>query len=106
VDADELRKRGKTDEVIELLRRLPYLRNPDSHEKWMLSPDTLAIAYCDGEIYPASMDEMQPTPAHCIWLTVHDSRNGTDLLLDVHAGTSAVINLDGFKARLHINLHI
>ncbi|KAI1099776.1 hypothetical protein F4804DRAFT_336917 [Jackrogersella minutella] len=46
---DELRKRGKTDEVIALLRHLPYLRNQD--KKWMLSPDTMEIAYCDGEMY-------------------------------------------------------
>ncbi|KAI0467971.1 hypothetical protein F4859DRAFT_221230 [Xylaria cf. heliscus] len=87
VNTDELRKRGKTEEVIELLRYLPYLRNPSGQRKWMLSPDTLAIAYCDGEIYKPLMDELQPTPAHCIWLTTHDSRDGIDLLLDTHAGS-------------------
>ncbi|KAI1129236.1 hypothetical protein F5Y10DRAFT_159376 [Nemania abortiva] len=85
VNADELRERGKTEEVIELLRHLPYLRNPSRNEKWMLSPDTCAIPYCDGEVYRAQMDELQPTPAHCIWLTAHDSRDGTDLLLDTEA---------------------
>ncbi|KAJ8124180.1 hypothetical protein ONZ43_g35 [Nemania bipapillata] len=87
VNADELRKRGKTEKVIELLRHLPYLRNPDKNRKWMLSPDTLAIAYCDGEAYSSSMDELQPTPAHCIWLTAHDSRDGIDLLLDTQTGS-------------------
>ncbi|KAI1415545.1 hypothetical protein F5Y13DRAFT_156256 [Hypoxylon sp. FL1857] len=53
----------------------------------MLSPDTCGIAYCDGEMYDKIMDELQPTPAHCIWLTAHDSRDGVDLLLDTHTGT-------------------
>ncbi|OTA55680.1 hypothetical protein K449DRAFT_452636 [Hypoxylon sp. EC38] len=65
VREDELRKRGKTDEVVELLRHLPYLRNPGGREKWMLSPDTCEIAYCDGEMYDDIMDELQPTPSHC-----------------------------------------
>ncbi|KAI1426601.1 hypothetical protein F5Y12DRAFT_271711 [Xylaria sp. FL1777] len=87
VNADELRKRGKAEEAIELLRHLPYLRNPSQYRKWMLSPDTLAVAYCDGEVYSPIMDELQPTPAHCIWLTAHDSRDGIDLLLDTHTGS-------------------
>ncbi|KAI1749147.1 hypothetical protein F4782DRAFT_317654 [Xylaria castorea] len=87
VNADELRKTGKTEEVIELLRYLPYLRNPSWDRKWMLSPDTLAIAYCDGEMYSPLMDELQPIPAHCIWLTTHDSRDGIDLLLDTQRGS-------------------
>ncbi|KAI0109050.1 hypothetical protein GGR51DRAFT_514145 [Nemania sp. FL0031] len=87
VNADELRKRGKTEEVIQLLRHLPYLRNPSEHRKWMLSPDTFAISYCDGDMYGSLMDELQPTPAHCIWLTAHDSRDGIDLLLDTHTGS-------------------
>ncbi|KAI1827704.1 hypothetical protein F4861DRAFT_535910 [Xylaria intraflava] len=87
VNADELRKRGKTEGVIKLLRHLPYLRNPSKYRKWMLSPDTLAIAYCDGEVYDPLMDELQPIPAHCIWLTENDSRNGIDLILDTHTGS-------------------
>ncbi|KAI2472750.1 hypothetical protein F4781DRAFT_428164 [Annulohypoxylon bovei var. microspora] len=87
VREDELRKRGKTDGVIELLRHLSYLRNPDWKGKWMLSPDTLEIAYCDGEVYSELMDKLQPTPPHCIWLTKHDSRDGVDVLLDTHTGT-------------------
>ncbi|OTA87752.1 hypothetical protein M434DRAFT_15311 [Hypoxylon sp. CO27-5] len=87
VREDELRKRGKTDEVVGLLRHLPYLRNPGGRKKWMLSPDTCEIAYCDGEMYDDIMDELQPTPPHCIWLTTHDSRDGVDLLLDTHTGS-------------------
>ncbi|KAJ8132151.1 hypothetical protein O1611_g1473 [Lasiodiplodia mahajangana] len=98
VNADELRKRGKTEEVIQLLRYLPYLRNPSQYRKWMLSPDTLTISYCDGEMYGALMDELQPTPAHCIWLTAHDSRDGIDLLFDTHTGTSTIFSLQGRRA--------
>lgn len=86
VNATELRKRGKTEEVIELLRRLPYLRAPAPGRKWMIGPDTIEIAYCDGELYDEVMDTIQPVPAHCVWLTEMESRDGTSLLLDVQTG--------------------
>ena len=86
VDERELRNRGKTREVIELLQRLPYLRPPAPYKKWMISPDTVEIAYCDGELYPAYVDDIQPVPAHCIWLTRCESRDGAGLLVDTLAG--------------------
>ncbi|KAM0798074.1 hypothetical protein BDR22DRAFT_964853 [Usnea florida] len=87
VNALELRKRGKTEEVIELLRRLPYLRGPAPGRKWMIGPDTIEIAYCDGELYDDFLESIQPVPAHCIWLTKMESRDGTSLLLDTQTGT-------------------
>ncbi|KAI1153162.1 hypothetical protein F4825DRAFT_276611 [Nemania diffusa] len=95
VNADELRKRGKTEGVIELLRHLPYLRNPGGRRKWMLSPDTLAIDYGSGEMYDLFMDELQSIPAHCIWLTAHDSRDGIDLILDTITGSITVWSMLG-----------
>ena len=86
VNAEELRHRGKTDEVFELLRHLPYLRAPARGKRWMLGPDNTEIAYCDGEVYSDVLDEILPVPGHCIWLTEPDSRDGTGLLLDTHAG--------------------
>ena len=86
VNTMELRSRGKTEEVIELLRHLPYLRAPASRRRWMIGPNTIEIAYCDGEIYAKFMDDVQPVPGHCIWLMEGESRDGTSLLLDTHAG--------------------
>ena len=86
VNEQELRSRGKTEEVIELLRHLPYLRPPPSYRRWMISPDAVAIAYCDGELYPAYVDDILPVPAHCMYLATHDSRDGVSLLIDTHAG--------------------
>ena len=52
----------------------------------MIGPDTIEIAYCDGELYDEVMDTIQPVPAHCVWLTEMESRDGTSLLLDVQTG--------------------
>lgn len=97
INETELRKRGKTDGIIDLLRHLPYFRQPksineaDNHtakgQKWMISPDTVTIAYCDGDVYDEKMDQIQPTPGHCIWLTdLAEGDCGTALLFDSHTG--------------------
>jgi len=98
INEAELRRRGKTDDVINLLRHLPYLRQPTNNveagssspkdKRWMVSPDTVAIAYCDGDLYDDTMDQIQTTPGHCIWLT--DFPKGDNaakaLLFDAHTG--------------------
>lgn len=86
VDAEALLRRGKTEEVIELLRHLPYLRPPAPGKRWMVGPDTIEIAYCDGELYDKVLDSIQPVPGYCIWLTEIESRDGTGLLLDTQTG--------------------
>lgn len=86
VDAEALRGRGKTEEAIELLRHLPYLSAPAAGRRWMIGPDTIEIAYCDGELYEEVMESIQPVPGHCIWLTDGESRDGTSILLDTHTG--------------------
>ncbi len=86
VNGEILRRRGKTEEVIELLTHLPYLRAPAPGKKWMVGPDTIAIAYCDGEVYDDVLESIQPVPGHCIWLTDVESRDGTGLLLDTETG--------------------
>lgn len=97
INETELRKRGKTDGIIDLLRHLPYLRQPKSineagnytsrDQKWMLGPETVTIAYCDGDVYDEKMDQIQPTPAHCIWLTdLPEGSDGKALLFDSHTG--------------------
>ena len=97
VNIQELERRGKTEEVVELLRHLPYLRSAAPGQRWMIGPDTIAIAYCNGEVYEKILDSIQPVPGHCIWLTDPESRDGTSLLLDTQAGTYLIafmISLD------------
>ena len=89
VNTEELRGRGKTEEVIELLRHLPYLRDPAPRKRWMIGPDTIVIAYCDGELYNEVTESIQPVPGHCIWLTDGEPRDGTSLLLDTQTGAYA-----------------
>lgn len=89
VNAPELRDRRKTEEVIELLRHLPYLRAPSPGKRWMIGPDTIEIAYCDGELYDEITESIQPVPGHCIWLTDNESRDGTSLLFDTQTGAQA-----------------
>lgn len=90
INAEELRKRGRTEEVITLLRHLPYLQRPvsgGSKREWMIGPDTHAVTYCDGEVYDEQLDKIQPTPGHCIWLaSPADTEDGAALLLDVENG--------------------
>lgn len=87
VNAQELRRRGKTEEVIGFLQHLPYLRAPQSSRQWMIGPDTVEIAYCDGELYKEWSEENQPVPGHCIMLTEPDARGGLSLVFDTKTGT-------------------
>ncbi|EED21396.1 hypothetical protein TSTA_086270 [Talaromyces stipitatus ATCC 10500] len=91
INAEELRKRGRTEGTITLLRHLPYLRKPttrNSKKGWMIGPNTHAIAYCDGEVYDEELDKIQPTPGHCIWLAnATNTEDGSALLLDIESGT-------------------
>ncbi len=82
VNAAELQAREKTEEVIPLLRHLPYPRAPAPGKRWMIGPDTVEIAYCNGELYKKVTESIQLVPGHCIWLTDSESRDGTSLLLD------------------------
>lgn len=90
INAEELRKRGRTEEVIAVLRNLPYLRSPvagKGQKGWMIGPDTYSIAYCDGEVYSEELDKIQPTPGHCIWLAnPANTDDGAALLFDVENG--------------------
>lgn len=101
VNAEELDRRGKTKEVVELLRHLPYLRRPTVGKRWMIGPDTVVIAYCDGELYDKLVESIQPVPGHCIWLTDCQSRDGTGLLLDTQTGAYTLTA----KGRLTLDYH-
>lgn len=86
---EELHKRGKNAEIIEILHHLPYLKYSDSEhtERCMIGPHSHAITYCEGDIYSEELDVIQPTPAHCIWLaSPAESEDGIGLILDIKNG--------------------
>lgn len=87
VNEDELRARGRTEEAIEVLRRLPYLRNNGLPHgiKNNITNNSLSIAYCNGELEPAYVHQQQPTPGHVIWLAIQANKEGHYLLLDIEA---------------------
>ncbi|QKX58622.1 uncharacterized protein TRUGW13939_05747 [Talaromyces rugulosus] len=85
VNAEELQRRGKTDEVIDLLRHLPYLDQELYSHHWTLSYNTLHINYANGELYDDFLEKDQavlPLPGHIIWLSKGFERAGYYLLLN------------------------
>lgn len=86
INVSELRTRGKTGEVISLPQHLPFLSTRADGARWMVAPDAQAIDYSNGEVYSEILDEIQPTPAWCIWLTDPENRDGTGVLFDTKTG--------------------
>jgi hypothetical protein len=85
VDSDALRELGKSEEVIELLRHLPYLEADGRYEKLLVQYETVAIAYTQ---HPSTlMEEVNPLPSNCVYLTEGVDREGYSLILDVEKGT-------------------
>lgn len=85
VKAEELAKRGKTDEVIDLLSHLPYLDQELYGDHWTLAYNTLHINYAKGELYSYFIEKDQailPLPGHIIWLSEGFERAGYYLLLN------------------------
>lgn len=83
INTNELQKRGKSDEVIELLRHLPYL---DGDEPWMISDETVCIPYHRGVCYKDDIDAIRNLPGHVVPVAEVEGRDGSHLLLDTKAG--------------------
>lgn len=86
LDEFELRNRGKTDSVIDVLRNLPYLEQEFYGDRWTMMHYTRHVNYAIGQTYSAYLenDDILPLPAHIIWLTEGFERAGVYLLLDTH----------------------
>lgn len=76
---------GKTDEVIELLRHLPYLDS--RREKWLVRPETRACDYVNQEPshYQDAIPKDAGIPPWVINLT-DSGRNGYSLMFDTSDG--------------------
>lgn len=66
VDTAALRELGKTDQVVDLLKHLPYLED-ESNDTVLVYVETTSVAYHLGKM--TCMDEVNPLPGQCAYLT-------------------------------------
>ncbi|SMR55632.1 unnamed protein product [Zymoseptoria tritici ST99CH_1A5] len=79
---------GKNEAVIALLQHIPYLENVDKEEgenKLVIWEDTAALDWRAGK--ECMMEDTNPLPAHCAYLTEGSFRDGYALILDTERGT-------------------
>lgn len=86
IDEARLRKYGKNDTVIELLRHLPYLDSPSRSERLLVDWETVPLNY--KQTARNMMDEVYPVPGHCVYLTTGVDREGFSRILDTERGIS------------------
>ncbi|KAE8550314.1 hypothetical protein EYB25_006540 [Talaromyces marneffei] len=110
INATELRNRGKNEDVIDILRHLPYLDQKLYGEHWTLADNTLHINYVRGQLYGDYLERdtaILPLPGHIIWLTEGFERAGVYLLLNTETweiieytllGESIEIGYDAYEA--------
>jgi hypothetical protein len=67
--------------VIELLRHLQYLESARQHERLLVQYETVPIAWTQRT--HAIMEQVNPLPAHCVYLTEGVDREGYSLILEV-----------------------
>lgn len=84
IDSVALRKMGKSEAVIELLNNLPYLEADGRYDKLLVQYETVAIAYTKNP--STMMEEVNPLPGNCVYLTEGVDREGYSLILDVEKG--------------------
>lgn len=84
VDSAALRELGKSEAVIELLRHLPYLEAAGRYDKLLVQYETVAIAYTKS---PSTlMEQVNPLPGNCVYVTEGVDREGYSLILDIEKG--------------------
>jgi 3D (Asp-Asp-Asp) domain-containing protein len=93
IDATELRNRGKSDEVIELLRHLSYIEHPDFRGGWTIDSGSDCIQYHKGACYNNNPDLIKSLPGHVIPIADPTDRNGCYLLLDTQTGKITRYNI-------------
>jgi hypothetical protein len=88
VELADLRNSGKSEVVIELLRRLPYLENTGQYERLLVQYETVPIAWTQRSY--VAMEQVNPLPAHCVYLTEGIDREGYSLILNVDEGAYTI----------------
>lgn len=84
VDSAALWELGKSEAVIELLRHLPYLEAAGRYDKLLVQYETVAIAYTKNP--RTLMEQVNPLPGNCVYVTEGVDREGYSLILDVEKG--------------------
>ena len=84
VDSAALRELGKSEAVIELLRHLPYLEATGEYDKLLVQYETVAIAYTKNP--RTLMEQVNPLPGNCVYVTEGVDREGYSLILDIEKG--------------------
>jgi hypothetical protein len=84
IDSAVLQELGKSEAVIELLRHLPYLEAHGRYEKLLVQYETVSIDYTQ---HPSAfMEQVNPLPENCVYLTEGVDSEGYSLILDVEKG--------------------
>lgn len=87
INIEELRKRGKNDEVIELLRHLPYLETSNMGDRWSIIDGSECMQYHKGDYDDRwEMEPIAALPGHIIQISTMTDRNCSCLLMDTHTG--------------------
>lgn len=98
IDSAVLRELGKSEAVTELLRHLPYLEAPGRYDRLLVQYETVAIAYTQN---PSTlMEQVNPLPRNCVYLTEGVDREGYSLILDVERG----VQLSLIRLQRNLNL--
>jgi hypothetical protein len=84
IDSAALQNLGKSEAVIELLKHLPYLETDGQYDRLLVQYETVAIAYT--KKLTTLMDEVNPLPGNCVYLTEGVDREGYSLILDAGEG--------------------
>ena len=81
-----LQKLAKNQTVVALLKRLPYLESSNQYERLLIGYETAVIDYTQKS--DSFMEEVNPLPSHCIYLTEGIDREGYSLVLNTENGNS------------------
>ncbi|TIA41930.1 hypothetical protein D6C78_01454 [Aureobasidium pullulans] len=96
INTAELRSRGEPDEVINLLRHLPYLEHPSIRGGWTIdssSSSSSSIQYHKGVCYNNNPDSIKSLPSHAFPIAELTDREGCHLLLDTQTGNITDYNV-------------
>ncbi|CAD0107401.1 unnamed protein product, partial [Aureobasidium uvarum] len=93
IDTTELKARGKTDEVIDLLRHLPYLSHPSTRGGWTIDQGCSHIQYHKGVCYNNTSSAIKHLPSHVIPIAEATDREGMYLILDTFTGNITTYNI-------------
>ncbi|SMY26448.1 unnamed protein product [Zymoseptoria tritici ST99CH_1A5] len=90
--------KDKSAAVLELLRHLPYLHLKDPYDLLCVYDSTAAVSYLPGNHRTGAMDDIFPTPSHCVYLTSCVGQHGYSLILDTSKGKIRRVVTVGNKA--------